>query len=54
VFHFMGCSTFAQYTVVLEISVVKVPTVAPLSKVCLPPPPPSFLPSAAGTSYSRV
>jgi len=33
--HFMGCSTFAQYTVVAEISVVKVLDSAPLEKVCL-------------------
>lgn len=35
VFHFMGCSTFSQYTVVLEISVVKVSTHAALNKACL-------------------
>ena len=35
VFHFMGCSTFSEYTVVADISVVKVPDQAPLAKVCL-------------------
>ncbi|KAF2350318.1 Alcohol dehydrogenase class III [Trinorchestia longiramus] len=34
-FHFMGCSTFSQYTVVAEISVAKVPDSVPLDKVCL-------------------
>lgn len=34
-FHFMGTSTFAEYTVVAEISVAKVNTAAPLDKVCL-------------------
>ncbi|XP_052686635.1 alcohol dehydrogenase class-3-like [Crassostrea angulata] len=33
--HFMGCSTFSQYTVVTEISVTKVNPAAPLDKVCL-------------------
>ncbi|CAG8539291.1 9714_t:CDS:10, partial [Diversispora eburnea] len=35
VYHFMGCSTFSEYTVVLEISVAKINPVAPLDKVCL-------------------
>jgi len=35
VFHFMGCSTFSQYSVVLEISVVKVSDRAPLNQACL-------------------
>lgn len=35
VFHFMGCSTFTEYTVVAEISVCKVDDKAPLDKVCL-------------------
>ncbi|KAK4015840.1 Alcohol dehydrogenase class-3 [Daphnia magna] len=35
VFHFMGCSTFSEYTVCAEISVAKVNSVAPLEKVCL-------------------
>jgi len=33
--HFMGCSTFSQYTVVCEISVAKIANNAPLNKVCL-------------------
>ncbi|KAF2896344.1 hypothetical protein ILUMI_09851 [Ignelater luminosus] len=35
VFHFMGCSTFSEYTVVADISVAKVNDKAPLDKVCL-------------------
>lgn len=34
-FHFMGCSSFAEYTVVADISVCKVDEKAPLDKVCL-------------------
>ncbi|XP_033729385.1 alcohol dehydrogenase class-3-like [Pecten maximus] len=34
-FHFMGCSSFSQYTVVAEISVSKIVPEAPLEKVCL-------------------
>ncbi|XP_026327071.1 alcohol dehydrogenase class-3-like [Hyposmocoma kahamanoa] len=34
-YHFMGCSTFSEYTVVLEISLCKVDIAAPLDKVCL-------------------
>lgn len=34
-FHFMGCSTFSEYTVVAEISLAKVNDSAPLDKVCL-------------------
>ena len=34
-YHFMGTSTFSQYTVVAEISVAKVDERAPLDKVCL-------------------
>jgi len=34
-FHFMGTSTFAEYTVLPEISVVKINPAAPLDKVCL-------------------
>lgn len=33
--HYMGCSTFSQYSVVLEISVAKVNPSAALNKVCL-------------------
>lgn len=35
IYHFMGCSTFSQYAVVLEISVAKIAEAAPLDKVCL-------------------
>ncbi|XP_057309510.1 alcohol dehydrogenase class-3 chain L-like [Hydractinia symbiolongicarpus] len=34
-FHFMGCSTFSEYTVCAEISVAKVADNAPLNRVCL-------------------
>ncbi|SCU89232.1 LADA_0E14356g1_1 [Lachancea dasiensis] len=33
--HFMGCSTFSQYTVVADVSVVAVTPEAPLEKICL-------------------
>jgi S-(hydroxymethyl)glutathione dehydrogenase/alcohol dehydrogenase len=33
--HYMGCSTFAEYTVVPEIALAKVNPKAPLDKVCL-------------------
>jgi len=35
VHHFMGTSTFSQYTVVADVSVVAVNKAAPLDKVCL-------------------
>ncbi|TCD66815.1 S-(hydroxymethyl)glutathione dehydrogenase [Steccherinum ochraceum] len=35
VHHFMGTSTFSQYTVVADVSVVAVDKAAPLEKVCL-------------------
>ncbi|TPX30434.1 hypothetical protein SmJEL517_g06003 [Synchytrium microbalum] len=35
IFHYMGTSTFSEYTVALEISVVKVNPTAPLDRVCL-------------------
>ena len=35
IYHFMGTSTFSEYTVVPEISVAKVNQSAPLDKVCL-------------------
>lgn len=35
IFHYMGTSTFSEYTVVLEISLAKVTPRAPLDKVCL-------------------
>ena len=34
-FHFMGCSTFSQYTVVAGVSVCSVNEKAPQDKVCL-------------------
>ena len=34
-FHFMGTSTFSEYTVLPEISLAKVPKDVPLNKVCL-------------------
>ncbi|KAK2586428.1 hypothetical protein KPH14_010708 [Odynerus spinipes] len=33
--HFMGCSTFSEYTVVVDISLAKIDNAAPLEKVCL-------------------
>jgi S-(hydroxymethyl)glutathione dehydrogenase / alcohol dehydrogenase len=35
VYHFMGTSTFSEYTVVAEISLCKIDEAAPLEKVCL-------------------
>lgn len=35
IFHFMGCSTFSEYTVLPEISVAKIRGDAPVDKVCL-------------------
>lgn len=35
VYHFMGCSTFSEYTVVADISLAKIDPKAPLDKVCL-------------------
>ncbi|CAO2040221.1 unnamed protein product [Urochloa humidicola] len=35
IYHFMGTSTFSQYTVVHDVSVAKINTQAPLDKVCL-------------------
>ncbi len=34
-FHYMGCSTFAEYTVLPEISLAKINPDAPLEEVCL-------------------
>lgn len=34
-FHFMGCSTFSEYTVCAEISLAKIDPKAPMDKVCL-------------------
>ncbi|KFO37351.1 Alcohol dehydrogenase class-3 [Fukomys damarensis] len=35
ILHYMGTSTFSEYTVVADISVAKIDPVAPLDKVCL-------------------
>jgi S-(hydroxymethyl)glutathione dehydrogenase/alcohol dehydrogenase len=35
IFHFMGVSCFAEYTVVCEISVAKINAAAPLNRACL-------------------
>lgn len=35
IYHFMGCSTFSEYTVLAEISVAKINPLADLNKVCL-------------------
>eukprot|EP01126_Amoeba_proteus_P035500 TRINITY_DN3584_c0_g1_i4.p1 TRINITY_DN3584_c0_g1~~TRINITY_DN3584_c0_g1_i4.p1 ORF type:complete len:300 (-),score=37.17 TRINITY_DN3584_c0_g1_i4:437-1336(-) len=35
IYHYMGCSTFSEYTVVADISVAVVPRNAPLEKICL-------------------
>ena len=35
IFHYMGCSTFSEYTVVAEVSLAVVDPRAPLEKVCL-------------------
>jgi len=34
-YHYMGTSTFSEYTVLSEISVAKIPQHAPSEKVCL-------------------
>ncbi|MCY1411727.1 S-(hydroxymethyl)glutathione dehydrogenase [compost metagenome] len=35
IYHYMGTSTFSEYTVLPEISLAKIPKSAPLEKVCL-------------------
>ncbi len=35
IFHYMGCSTFSEYTVLPEIALAKVNKAAPLEEVCL-------------------
>ena len=35
IYHYMGCSTFSEYTVLPEVSVARIPREAPLEKVCL-------------------
>src|SRR3546814_12839414 len=34
-YHYMGCSTFSEYTVVAEVSLAKINPEAPADKVCL-------------------
>src|SRR3546814_16300025 len=34
-YHYMGCSTFSEYTVVAEVSLPKINQEAPADKVCL-------------------
>jgi S-(hydroxymethyl)glutathione dehydrogenase/alcohol dehydrogenase len=35
IYHYMGCSTFAEYSVIPEIALAKINAAAPLEKVCL-------------------
>lgn len=35
IFHYMGCSTFSEYTVLAEVSLAKINKEAPLEEVCL-------------------
>ncbi len=35
IYHYMGCSTFSEYTVLPEISIAKVNKAAPLEEICL-------------------
>ena len=35
IYHFMGCSTFSQYSVIAEISAVKINPWADLDKICM-------------------
>jgi S-(hydroxymethyl)glutathione dehydrogenase/alcohol dehydrogenase len=35
IFHFMGCSTFTEYTVVAEISAAKISHDVDLNKICM-------------------
>ena len=35
IFHFMGCSSFSEYTVIAEISAAKINPNADLNKVCV-------------------
>lgn len=35
IYHFMGCSTFSEYTVIAEISTAKINPYANLKQVCL-------------------
>jgi len=60
IYHYMGTSTFSEYTVLPEISIAKVNKEAPLDKVCLlagrnPVPPSSCSGLAAlGSAWSRA
>ena len=35
IYHYMGCSTFSEYTVVADVSLAKIQKEAPLEEVCL-------------------
>ena len=35
IYHFMGCSTFSEYTVLAEISCAKINPIADLDKLCM-------------------
>ena len=35
IYHFMGCSTFSEYTVIAEISAAKINPYADLNKACM-------------------
>lgn len=35
IYHFMGCSTFSEYTVIAEISAAKINPNADLNKICM-------------------
>jgi Zn-dependent alcohol dehydrogenase len=35
IFHFMGCSTFSEYSVISEISAAKINPQADLNKMCM-------------------
>ena len=35
IYHFMGCSTMAEYTVIAEISCAKIPNIADAKKMCM-------------------
>lgn len=35
IYHFMGCSTFAEYTVIAEVSAAKINPQADMNKVCM-------------------
>ena len=35
IYHFMGCSTFAQYSVIAEVSAAKINPLADLNKMCM-------------------